>query len=59
MNLDLLEVPNLIDVKGFDCIYEGEVNNDNKPHGHGLATGDFGTQYNSTFVDGVLHGVCK
>ena len=43
-------------ILGRDCIYEGEIDKDNKPFGQGVAITKTGNRYVGTWQNGVEHG---
>ena len=39
--------------------YEGELDQDSKPFGHGEAVNQYGTKFTGTWLNGVQHGLCR
>ena len=49
----------MVKIGGRMLRYDGEVDEDNKPCGYGIATNEHGSKYDGFWQDGLQHGVCK
>ena len=48
----------IIEVFGYKCSYEGEIDDEGRAFGQGMLKTENGVKYYGTFIDDRLEGVC-